>query len=94
MNLLIRTSKNTANEYPARVEFQIYFEYYQGGVWKNTQVPVYGVTDEINLTFTDPDTYNYDLGDILVVKIEVTSSLSAQVIVIVEVPITMIDCEK
>ncbi len=43
---LIRTSKNTANEYPARVEFQIWFEYYQGGTWKNTTTPVYGVTDE------------------------------------------------
>jgi len=43
---LIRTSKNTANEYPARVEFQIWFEYYQGGTWKNRTIPIYGVTDE------------------------------------------------
>ena len=43
---LIRVSKNTANEYAARVEFQIWFEYYQGGTWKNTTTPLYGVTDE------------------------------------------------
>ena len=43
---LIKVSKNTANEYPARVEFQIWFEYYQGGTWKNTEIPVYGVSDE------------------------------------------------
>jgi len=66
---LIRVSKNTANEYGARVEFQIWFEYYQGGIWKNTTVPIYGVTDEEikSRDYSDSDTLvqkvNYGLGD-------------------------------
>ena len=69
---LIRTSKNTANEYAARVEFQIWFEYYQGGVWKNTAIPVYGVTDEAiksrqydghKNSYVLANKVNYGLGD-------------------------------
>ena len=69
---LIRTSKNTANEYPARVEFQIWFEYYQGGTWKNTAVPIYGVTDEAiksrqynghATSYTLANKVNYGLGE-------------------------------
>ena len=66
---LIRVSKNTANEYAARVEFQIWFEYYQGGTWKNTTTPLYGVTDEEIKArdWSGSDTLtqkiNYGLGD-------------------------------
>ena len=68
---LIRTSKNTANEYPGRVEFQIWFEYFQNGTWKNTEVPIYGVTDEEiksrqwsgHSTYTLAQKVNYGLGE-------------------------------